>query len=131
MAKSPKSAVAVAVPSVGRLPLAEARAANAANVFVAGDKVVAAVVVQTAKGTNPKKVVVYGYDNLSEGGRVPKDKAILAVPGFTGCPKGVNPDQWDKLVALGKVIVSAAYDAGIQSGTVRRAYRAGAVRFAA
>jgi hypothetical protein len=113
-----------------RLPLPEARAHNKQHVLVAnGDKVVAANVALTSKGTNPKKQRVYGYDNLAEGGgRVPKEATIAVVEG-SALPKGVRESQWSALQGFAGKKVVDAYGNGISSRTVRRAYRAGAIRF--
>lgn len=114
-----------------RLPLPEAKAHNGQFSPVAnGDTVAGANVALTAKGTNPKKVRVYGYDNLANGGGVPKAASIAVVSGAE-CPKGVNSAQWEKLVGFAGQTVQAAYDGGVASRTVRRAYRAGVIRFAA
>lgn len=115
-----------------RLPLPAAKAHNLGHtVLQAGAVVVAANVALTSKGTNPNRVRVYGYDNLGNGGRVPKESQVALVPGQQGVPKGVNEKQWDKLVGMcaSPVTVSHLYDNGIVSRTVRRAYRAGAIRF--
>ena len=114
-----------------RLPLGEARAHNVGFTFVTEDNVVAAGIALTAKGTNPAKARVYGYDNLGDGGGVPKDKRVLLVPGFTGVPKGVNPKQWDVVCANPGLTYPALKDLGVDGRTIRRAYRAGAIRFAA
>ena len=135
MAKIAKVAVsvpAVAAPAILRLPLGEARAHNKVFAFVPDGTIAkAAALALTAKGTNPKKLRVYGYDNLSDGGGVPKDKRVLLVAGFTGCPKGVAEAQWEKLVAAPTGNAASLKDLGITSRTIRRAYRAGAIRFAA
>jgi len=123
---------AVAAPATLRLPLGEARAHNKVFAFVPDGTIAkAAALALTAKGTNPKKLRVYGYDNLSDGGGVPKDKRVLLVAGFTGCPKGVAEAQWEKLVAAPTGNAASLKDLGITSRTIRRAYRAGAIRFAA
>src|SRR5262245_58371172 len=96
-----------------RLPLAQAKAHNLAHTLLAVDQpVVGANVALTAKGTNPSKVRVYGYDNLGNGGKVPKAATVQVVPGITGAPKGVAPAQWDKLVAMAGKSVSHLYDNG-------------------
>lgn len=115
-----------------RLPLGEARAHNLGFTVLQPDGAVeAAGIALTSKGTNPTRVRVYGYDNLAAGGKVPKEAKVALVPGQTGAPKGVNPAQWDKLVGMAKdqPTVAHLYDNGIVSRTVRRAYRAGAIRF--
>jgi hypothetical protein len=124
-------AVVAAPAKTLRLPLAEAQTHNKAFTFVAPDKAKSAAIALTAKGTNPKKARVYGYDNLADGGGVPKDKRILLVPGLSGVPKGVAESQWDALVLLasdGSVTVAGAKDS-VTSRTIRRAYRAGYIRF--
>jgi hypothetical protein len=115
-----------------RLPLPEAKAHNVKFVPVNPKQAVAANVALTSKGTNPKRSRVYGYDNLSNGGGVPKDKKVVVVPGAQ-LPKGVNASQWDLLTkeATGSKTVVELYNAKIASRTIRRAYRAGAIRFAA
>jgi hypothetical protein len=127
---APEAAVATP-PKTLRLPLAEAREHNKAFTFVAPDAAKSAAIALTAKGTNPKKARVYGYDNLADGGGVPKDKRILLVPGLQGVPKGVSQQQWDVLCAVaadGDVTVAGAKDS-VTSRTIRRAYRAGYIRF--
>ena len=137
MAKIAKVAVPVTAPAAPvvatlRLPLGEARAHNKVFAFVPDGTIAkAAALALTAKGTNPKKLRVYGYDNLAEGGGIPWDKRVLLVAGFTGCPKGVAEAQWEKLVAAPTGNAASLKDLGITSRTIRRAYRAGAIRFAA
>jgi len=123
-------AVVAAPAKTPRLPLPDAQAHNRQFTFVDGQAASAAIAL-TAKGTNPKKARVYGYDNLADGGGVPKDKRILLVPGLSGVPKGVAESQWDTLVLLasdGSVTVAGAKDS-VTSRTIRRAYRAGYIRF--
>lgn len=114
-----------------RLPLPQARDHNKAFTILGADQEAqAAGIALTSKGTNPKKVRVYGYDNLADGGgKVPKDAKVLLVPGFQGVPKGVAEGQWVLLQEWAGKTVNAAYDAKVSSRTVRRAYRAGAIRF--
>jgi len=123
-------------PRVSRLrkPLPEARAHNMVFAPLAnGDAPQAANVSGTTKGSNPTKARVYGYDNLANGGGVPKDKRVVIVA--EACPKGVAQGQWDKLV--GSVAADPAQtvaqlkSAGIAGRTIRRAYRNGGIRFAA
>ena len=117
-------------PTRKRLPLEQARAHNKVHVKLAADAAVtAADVALTSKGTNPRKTRVYGYDNLAEGGgRVPKGATLAIVPGAE-LPKGVQDGQWTKLKGYAGQTVEAAYGNGVSSRTVRRAYRAGAIRF--
>jgi hypothetical protein len=120
---------AKAEPTRLRLPLPQAREHNKQHVLVTEGEVVAANVALTSKGTNPKKQRVYGYDNLSEGGgRVPKQAKIAVVPGAE-LPRGVKDTQWSKLQSYAGQTVEAAYGNGVSSRTVRRSYRAGAIRF--
>jgi hypothetical protein len=123
----------VVAKTVTRAPLLQARAANFAKTKVAEDQTPeAAGVVKTAKGTNEHKLRVYGYDNGEGGGKVPKEAKIALVPGVTAVPAGVTSGQWEKLQEWAGKTVQAAYDSQlISSRTVRRAYRAGAIRFAA
>jgi hypothetical protein len=88
-------------------------------------------VVKTAKGENAKRVRVYGYDNGAQGGRVNKAASIAIVPGTTGTPKGVTAGQWAALTEQSGKSVESAYAAGVTARTVRRAYRAGFIRFVA
>jgi hypothetical protein len=134
--ETPVVETAVAAPRVTRLrkPLAEARAHNMVFAPLAnGDKPQAANVAGTTKGTNPTKQRVYGYDNLANGGGVPKDKRVVVVT--EECPKSVNADQYAKLVAAVKAdpaqTVAQLKGAGIAGKTIRRAYRMGGIRFAA
>lgn len=88
----------------------------------------AAGVVRTAKGVNPEKARVYGYD--TDNGSVPKTGVIALVPGVVGTPKGVTQAQWELLQTFAGQTVQACYDAKtVASRTVRRSYRAGAIRF--
>ena len=123
---------AVAAPAKTlRLPLPEAQGHNRQFSFVDGEAKSAAIAL-TAKGTNPKKARVYGYDNLADGGGVPKDKRILLVPGLTDVPKGVAESQWDALVLLitgNEAVTAATAKDSVTSRTIRRAYRAGYIRF--
>lgn len=91
------------------------------------DNLVSAGVVLTAKGVNPAKARVYGYD--TDNGKVPLNAVIAVVPGVTGTPKGVTPGQWLLLQGLAGKSVQSAYDGGAASRSVRRAYRAGFIRF--
>ena len=121
--------VVVAAPAVKRLPFQEARAANFAHA-PNPDALAPAGVVQTAKGTNPVKARVYGYDNGEGKGVVPKGRTIALVPGMTGTPRGVTEGQWAALQGFVGATVQAAYDSKtVASRTVRRAYRAGYIRF--
>lgn len=114
-----------------RLPLPLAKKHNVGFTVLAPEvEVVAANVALTSKGTNPKRVRVYGYDNLANGGGVPKAAKVQIVAGVT-CPKGVNAAQWDLLVSLAGKTVEHCYGNKVASRTVRRAYRAGAIRFVA
>ena len=114
-----------------RLPLPEAKVHNKAFVQLAPDAAVAAAnVALTSKGTNPKRVRVYGYDNFANNGGVPKSAKVAIVAGVT-CPKGVNDKQWELLVSLAGNTVEHCYGNKVASRTVRRAYRAGAIRFVA
>jgi hypothetical protein len=88
-----------------------------------------AALLKPGKGENPKRVRVYGYDNGTDGGRVPKDGIVQCVPGTTGLPKGVTAGQWSLLQAQSGKSVRSAYDAGVTSRTVRRSYRSGFIRF--
>lgn len=134
VAATPAPAPAPVAATPRRLPYPQAKTANKANVLVEDpQKAVAANVVLTAKGTNPAKARVYGYDNFAEGaGGVPKQAKVALVP-TNGTPKGVATEQWDKLVALVQAnptwTVAMLYDNKVTSRTVRRSYRAGAIRF--
>lgn len=88
-----------------------------------------AALIKPAKGENPKRVRVYGYDNGADGGRVPKDAVVQVVPGVTGLPKGVTAGQWARLQELAGYTTRGVYDNGVTSRTVRRSYRAGFIRF--
>ena len=119
-----------------RLPLPEAKAHNSGFAPVAPEAPVeAAGIAFTKKGTNPKRVRVYGYDNTANGGGVPKGAKVAVVPGIANTPSGVRAEQWQALteaVAANPAhTVETLYGAGIQSRTIRRAYRAGAIRFVA
>ena len=121
----------VAAPKVGRirLPFVEAKGHNKGFVLLAGDaQVVSANVALTSKGTNAKRQRVYGYDNFANNGGVPKQAKVAVIAGAQ-CPKGVNPGQWDLLVSLAGNTVEHCYGNKVASRTVRRAYRAGVIRF--
>jgi hypothetical protein len=125
------AALGVQAPAL-RLPLPAAKQHNAQHVLLAPNApVVGAAVAITAKGTNTRKQRVYAYSNAAGGGGVPQQAAVLVVPGFVGVPKGVNAAQWAALQALAGSTVAHCYANGIVSRTVRRAYRAGAIRFGA
>ena len=129
-----EAAVVAVAPSRLRLPLPEARDHNKQFSPVLEDATVeAAAIALTSKGTNPRKERVYGYDNLTNGGGVPKTAKVVVVPGATAGvpPKGVKGEQWDLLVSLAGGTVQHLYDNKVHSRTIRRAYRAGAIRFAA
>jgi hypothetical protein len=113
-----------------RAPLAVARSFNFSN--VADEEALAAAhVVKTAKGTNLGKARVYGYDNGSQGGGLPKASRMLVVAGATQ-PAGVTSGQWELLQASDGTTVGALLDAKVvASRSIRRAYRGGAIRFAA
>lgn len=104
---------------------AEARARNFGLAPVTAEQVVGAALVKPAKGTNPGKHLVYGYDS---NGRVPKQATIALVPGAAQ-PKGITPNQWAALQTAAGTSVENAYTTGVKSSTVRRAFRAGALRF--
>jgi len=120
--------------AVKRLPFEAARAHNRANVVVDPKDVKPADVAFTEKGTNKSKRRVYGYDNWANGnGKVPVGSKVVIVP-EAKLPKAVGTEQWEllvKLVTSGTALVTALYDAGIHSRTIRRSYRAGAIRFVA
>lgn len=119
--------VTVAIPKVA--PLQTARSINFARTLVdSAENAAAAGVVKTAKGTNLSKARVYGYDNGTQGGKVPVGAVIAVVPGTTP-PKGVTADQWLLLQQFAGKSVTVAYDNKVASRSVRRAYRAGAIRF--
>jgi hypothetical protein len=111
--------------------LAQAIAHNKAIDPANPESVVKADIVATDKGANEKRRRVYGYDNGSGGMGVPKAAKVLLVPGFTGIPRGVNADQWAKLQSLAGNTVQHCYDnlGANPSRTVRRSFRAGAIRF--
>ena len=121
---------AVLAPIPRSAPREVAKAINfARSLVIAGEVATAAQVVKTAKGTNPEKARVYGYDNGAGGGKVPT-AAIIAIVADAKPPAGVTPGQWLLLQEYNGKTVSAAYDAkAIASRTIRRAYRAGAIRF--
>lgn len=111
--------------------LAVARATNGANTYVApdADKVERAVLVRPSKGENPKRGRVYGYDNLSDGGKVPVD-SIVKLTGATGSLAGFDKLR-DTVEGHGEPLtVRDCKNAGISSKTIRRAYRSGLIRFA-
>lgn len=119
-----------AAPVSGRVTLSVARATNFAKT-ANPSALEPSGVIKTAKGENAKRVRVYGYDNGSNGGRVPKAAQIAIVPGPTGTPKGVTAAQWEALTAQSGKTVESAYSSGVTARTVRRAYRAGFIRFVA
>jgi len=87
----------------------------------------AAGVVRTAKGVNPEKARVYGYD--TDNGSVPKTGVIALVPGVVGTPKGVTSAQWELLQTFAGQTVQACYDAKtVASRTVAGTLPAGLAR---
>jgi hypothetical protein len=132
---SPASEVAPVAPVATETPVRKAtpRAASIAAArevnfgrVVTPDEVVGAPVLRTAAGVNPHRVRVYGYD--TDTGRVPKGAVLAVVPGAT-LPVGVTEGQWQLLQEYAGKQVQVAYDNGVASRSVRRAYRAGAIRF--
>lgn len=116
-----------AVPKVA--PRDVARSINFGRSMVPADAAPApAGVVKTAKGTNLSKAKVYGYDNGAAGGKVPTHAIIALVPGAKD-PAGVTAEQWALLQKFAGKTVTVAYDNQVASRSVRRAYRAGAIRF--
>jgi len=129
-APAPTDAPVVAGPAVPKVaPRDVARSINFGRGLVPADAAPApAGVVKTAKGTNLSKAKVYGYDNGVAGGKVPVHAVIAIVPGCKD-PAGVTVEQWALLQTFAGKTVTAAYDAQVASRSVRRAYRAGAIRF--
>lgn len=125
---APVQVQSTSIPRVA--PLAVAKEHNFARGLIPADQdAVAAGVVKTAKGTNPSKARVYGYDNgLTGGGTVPK-QALIAVVANAKPPAGVTAEQWLLLQEFNGKSVTVAYDNKVASRSVRRAYRAGAIRF--
>lgn len=113
-----------------RLPVDQARAHNA-QWSLTSPAPTAAVIAGTVKGSNPKRARVYGYNNLANGGGVPK-VAIVKVVGAV-CPAAVNPGQWSALVAAVTANPSSTVESlrgqGIASRTLRRAFRNGGIQF--
>src|SRR4030095_13859518 len=129
-----QAAPATAAPAGNRQPLPQAKAHNSAIPLLAkGATVTPATVVRSARGTNPKRTRYYGYGNAAHGGGIPAAAGVAIGAGITQAPKGVNPTQWASLVAAVKAnpnhTVQQHKAAGIQGRTLRRAYRAGAIRF--
>jgi hypothetical protein len=130
MAKNAKPVQPAQAEAPAVVTLGAARAANFAQA-PNPSALERAALVKPAKGTNPKKARVYGYDNGAGNGAVPKTAAVHAVPAMTGAPKGVTPAQWELLQSFFGQSVQVAYDGGVDSRSVRRAYRAGFIRFVA
>lgn len=119
-------------PVIGKTaPKAIAREHNFGIAKVAADAVPApAPVVKPAKGTNLSKERVYGYDNGEGNGKVPVKAKIAIVPDAKS-PAGVTPNQWLLLQEYAGKTVEDAYANRVASRSVRRAFRAGAIRFVA
>ncbi len=114
--------------TTGRAAYTTAKANNF-GLAVNSKKVSAAVLTKSSKGTNAKRNRLYGYDNGANGGPVPVLATMVLVPGATA-----NNGGQKALVAFIKATTKPTAQGGYSakvftSRTVRRAYRAGLIRF--
>jgi hypothetical protein len=122
------AAPAAPVKRVGRFQVMPLSAAIAHNKALQAEEAPAPLA-KPEKGSNPKRVRVYGYDNGEGGMKIDLSAKVVLVPGPTGDPKGVNGAQWSKLQSLAGSTGQSCKDNGVTARTLRRAYRAGFIRF--
>lgn len=127
----PVADVAVEVPAgAKRAPFAVAKERNFANAVTDPENATGAKVVKPLPKTNLERRRVYGYDNGTGGGGVPKEAKVVVVD-TSRVPKGVKADEWAKVREMAGKTVSSMYDGGVSGSAIRRSYRAGAIRFVA
>lgn len=104
-----------------------AREANASNAPVDSAAPTRATLVRPAKGENPGRRRVFGYDN-GPGGKVPKTAKVVVVN--AGSLASSWPTLAEALTATPDATVETLKSAGVASKAFRRAFRAGLIRFA-
>lgn len=103
-----------------------AREANASNPPVAKDAPVRAALVRPAKGENPERKRVFGYDN-GPGGKVPLGAKVVVVnsAGLAASYKSLA----EAVQATPEADVKTLKSAGVPGKSFRRAFRSGLIRF--
>lgn len=112
--------------AVVRRSLQMAREANASNPPVAKDAPIRASLVRPAKGENPERRRVFGYDN-GPGGKVPTTSKVVVVNG-AGL-KSSYPALAEALESTPEADVASLKTAGVSGKSFRRAFRSGLIRF--
>lgn len=104
-----------------------AREANASNAPVDAEKPQRATLVRPAKGENPERRRVFGYDN-GPGGKVPLGKRVVVV-NASGLASSY-PKLAEAVDSTPDAPVKDLKSAGVDGKSFRRAFRAGLIRFA-
>lgn len=112
---------------VTKRSLQVAREANASNPPVAKDQPVRAALVRPARGENPERRRVFGYDN-GPGGKVPLAAKVVVVN--SGSLSTAYPALATALSTTPDASVQDLKSAGVSSKSFRRAFRSGLIRFA-
>lgn len=113
-------------PVVSKRSLGVAREANASNAPVDPAQPARAVLVRPAKGENPERRRVFGYDN-GPGGKVPTDAKVVVVS-KSGL-EAAWPKLAEALAATPDGTVATLKSAGVAGKSFRRAFRSGLIRF--
>lgn len=103
-----------------------AREANASNAPVDLSAPVRAALVRPAKGENPERRRVFGYDN-GPGGKVPTSAKVVVVN--AGSLQSAYPALAEALSTTPDASVADIKSAGVSSKSFRRAFRSGLIRF--
>jgi hypothetical protein len=124
---APESTVAPVAPEQPvRRSLHMARDANASNPAVDPTAPQRAVLVRPAKGENPERRKVFGYDN-GPGGKVPTQATVVVIS--KDGLKSAYPSLAEALEATPTATVGTLKSAGVASKSFRRAFRSGLIRF--
>lgn len=103
-----------------------AREANASNPPVNPEQPTRSVLVRPAKGENPDRKRVFGYDN-GAGGKVPVNAKVVVVNKES--LKSSYPGLADALEITPEADVKTLKTAGVPGKSFRRAFRSGLIRF--
>ena len=109
-----------------RRSLQMAREANASNAPVAKDAPTRAHLVRPAKGENPERRRVFGYDN-GPGGKVPVTAKVVVVNAASLAT--AYPLLAGALESTPDASVADIKTAGVSGKSFRRAFRSGLIRF--
>lgn len=112
--------------AVVRRSLHMAREANASNAPVDPSKPERATLVRPAKGENPERRRVFGYDN-GAGGKVPLTGKVIVVN--AGSLESAYPTLAEAVKTTPSATVAELKTAGVASQAFRRAFRSGLIRF--